>query len=424
MSFQQRPLRVCLDARLISGTLGGIEQFVIGLADGLSKLKDGDEEYLFLAYETSAEWIEPYVDGACRMLYGDAATRRPPWAQKLKALPGARAAFRKLSPLLARGQTTLAPPRSDGTIEGAGIDLMHFTMQSAFLTELPNIYHPWDLQHVHLPQFFSDEERQKREEFYGAFCHQARMVAVATTWTKRDVMQHFKLAEDKVQIVSVAPVLATYPTPTSDDIAAAKQKFALPDAFIFYPAQTWAHKNHIELLEALALLRDRHGLIIPLVSSGHRNDFYMHIERRVRELKLTDQVSFPGFVTPLELQCLYKLCRCVVFPSKFEGWGMPLTEAFLAGAPVACSNATSLPDLVSDAGLIFNPDDVEEMADAIRRLWTNAVLRQTLVERGRKRVALFSWDHTARLFRAHYRRIANRSLTGEDHALLAAPPLL
>jgi glycosyltransferase involved in cell wall biosynthesis len=102
---------------------------------------------------------------------------------------------------------------------------------------------------------------------------------------------------------------------------------------------------------------------------------------------------------------------------------MPLTEAF-SRARRCLLNATSLPDLVSDAGLIFNPDDVEEMADAIRRLWTNAVLRQTLVERGRKRVALFSWDHTARLFRAHYRRIANRSLTDEDRALLAAPPLV
>lgn len=424
MPIKQQPLRVCLDARLISGTLGGIEQFVIGLADGLSKLNDGDEEYFFLAYETSAEWIEPYVRGACRMLYGDAATRRPAWAQKLKAVPGARLAFRTLGNLRARGQTTMAPPRSDGTIESAGIDLMHFTMQSAFLTELPNIYHPWDLQHVHLPQFFSDEERQKREEFYGAFCRQAQMVAVATTWTKRDVMENLKLAEDKVQVVPIAPVLAAYPTPTSDDMAAVKQKFSLPDAFIFYPAQTWAHKNHIKLLEALALLRDRHGLIIPLVSSGHRNDFYTHIEQRASELKLIDQVRFPGFVTPLELQCLYKLCRGVVFPSKFEGWGMPLTEAFLAGAPVACSNATSLPDLVADAGLIFNPDDVEEMADAIRRLWTNEALRQTLVGRGRKRVALFSWDHTARLFRAHYRRTANRPLTGEDRAILAAPPLL
>lgn len=425
MSIKQQPLRVCLDARLISGTLGGIEQFVIGMANGLSKLTDGDEEYLFLAYETSAEWIEPYVHGACRMLYGDAATRRPAWAQKLKALPGARLAFRKLGSLLARGQTTLlAPPRSDGTIEDAGIDLMHFTMQSAFLTELPNIYHPWDLQHVHLPQFFSDSTRQTRETFYGAFCHQARMVAVATTWTKRDVMQHFQLAGDKVQVVPIAPVLTAYPTPTNDDIDAVKQKFSLPDAFIFYPAQTWAHKNHIELMEALALLRDRHGLIIPFVSSGHRNDFYTHIERRVRELEMADQVQFLGFVTPLELQCLYKLCRGVVFPSKFEGWGMPLAEAFQAGAPVVCSNATSLPDLAANAAVLFEPDNVEEMAKAIQDLWTDAELRRTLIERGRKRVALFSWEHTARLFRAHYRRIANRSLNDEDRALLAAPPLV
>jgi hypothetical protein len=124
---------------------------------------------------------------------------------------------------------------------------------------------------VHLPQF-SAIARGKRAKLYGAFCHQARMVAVATTWTKRDVMQHFKLAEDKVQIVPVAPVLATYPTPTSDDIAAAKQNLHCPTRSSLPGANVGA-QNHIELLEALALLRDRHGLIIPLVSSGHRNDF-------------------------------------------------------------------------------------------------------------------------------------------------------
>lgn len=425
MLHEQRPLRVCIDARLISGTSGGVEQVIIGLASALSKLDDGDEEYLFLAYEGEDAWLKPLVGGACRMFYSPAATLHPGWARSLKKFPKVRVALRKLLSLLRkRSPQLLTLPRSDGTLESSGVEVMHFTLQSAFLTDVPSIYQPHDLQHAHLPEFFTAEQRALRDFTYRAFCEQARMVVAMTSWGKRDLIEHFNLPEDKVRIVPWAPVIHAYASPTQDDLAAAQLKFRLPCDFVFYPAQTWPHKNHIKLLEAIALLRDRHGLIVSLVASGHRNDFYTHIEQRARELKLTDQVRFPGFVTPLELQCLYKLCRGVVFPSKFEGWGMPLTEAFLAGAPVACSNATSLPDLVADAGLIFNPDDVEEMADAIRRLWTNEALRQTLVGRGRKRVALFSWDHTARLFRAHYRRTANRPLTGEDRAILAAPPLL
>ncbi len=112
----------------------------------------------------------------------------------------------------------------------------------------------------------------------------------------------------------------------------------------------------------------------------------------------------------------------MVFPSLFEGWGLPVCEAFDAGLPVASSTATGLPDVVGDAGLLFDPASTDEMADAVRRIWTDEELRRSLAERGRKRSELFSWDHTARLFRAHYRRIGGRSLAEEDRILLAAPP--
>jgi glycosyltransferase involved in cell wall biosynthesis len=119
------------------------------------------------------------------------------------------------------------------------------------------------------------------------------------------------------------------------------------------------------------------------------------------------------------LQCLYQLCRCLVFPTKFEGWGLPVTEAFSMGIPVACSNVTCLPDLTGDAALLFDPDQPTDMAAAIRRLWTDETLRATLIERGKKQVARFSWTRTAKIFRAHYRRIGQRFLNEEDRALVA-----
>jgi glycosyltransferase involved in cell wall biosynthesis len=98
-------------------------------------------------------------------------------------------------------------------------------------------------------------------------------------------------------------------------------------------------------------------------------------------------------------------------------------EAFSEGLPVASSTATSLPDLVADAGLLFDPDDTGEIADAVRRLWTDPDLRAELSERGRRRGAQFSFAAAARLLRAHYRHLANRALSEEDRILLEAPPL-
>jgi glycosyltransferase involved in cell wall biosynthesis len=167
-------------------------------------------------------------------------------------------------------------------------------------------------------------------------------------------------------------------------------------------------------------LRDEYHLSVQLVCSGQINGFFSEIWKHIKELGLNDQVQFLGFVSPLELQCLYQLCRCVIFPTKFEGFGMPLMEAFLAGAPAACSNVTCLPELAGDAALLFDPDRPCEIAETIHRLWTNGALCTALVGRGKENVSRFNWEHTARIFRSHYRRVANLTLNEEDHALLAA----
>jgi glycosyltransferase involved in cell wall biosynthesis len=283
---------------------------------------------------------------------------------------------------------------------------------------VPSIYQPWDLQHLHLPEFFTPQAIEEREISYRAFCTQATMVAAASKWSQCDLIRHYELSEDKVRIVAPAAVLSAYPVPTREDIEAARTKFSLPDVFVFYPAQTWPHKNHLGLIEAIAQMRDGLGIRVCLVSSGRLNDFYPEIQKQISERGLMAQVQFLGFVTPLELQCLYQLCRCMVFPSKFEGFGMPILEAFLARVPVACSNVTSLPELAGDAALLFDPYCLAEITEALKRLWTDDVLCRTLIERGQLRVRDFDWAHSARRFRAHYRRIANRALSTEDQALL------
>jgi glycosyltransferase involved in cell wall biosynthesis len=310
---------------------------------------------------------------------------------------------------------------SDGTIERSGIDVMHFTFQNAFLTDVPSLYHPHDLQHLHLPEMFSSREREDREVLYQAFCRQAALVPVSSAWTRDDVIRQYGLPEDVVHVVPLAPPNAGYPIPTQEDIDEVKARLRLPERFIFYPAQTWEHKNHIGLLHALASLRDTAGLTVPLVCSGYKTPHFQKIDRVLETKALRNQVRFVGFIEPLELQCLYQLSTAVVIPTKFEAASFPLYEAFWAGKPSACSSATSLPEQAGDAALVFDPDQPEQIAAAIERLWTDDSLCTSLVEKGHERVKAFSWEKTARIFRAHYRRIGGRELTAEDRELLEEP---
>ena len=410
------PLRICLDARLISGR-GGIEQVIIGLASGLSKLTDGDEQYLLWTLQNADEWLRPYVYGPCRILPGPADRHKDTAMTWLSEhAPRLRRFYHKVK--YSRGRRSMHLEKSDGTIEKAKVDVMHFTKQGAFLTNVSSIYQPHDLQHLHLPQFFTPWHSMDRELKYRAFCQQARMVVAMSSWGKRDLVQHYGLSPEKVCVIPWAPVTAAYPYPSSSDLEAARKKFRLAGEFAYYPAATWQHKNHLSLLSALAVLREKYGLSIPLICSGQISSFFPNIKKQIRDLRLCDQARFIGFVSPLELQCLYRLCRCVIFPTKFEGFGMPLLEAFLAGAPTACSNVTCLPELAADAALLFDPDKPDQIADAIRRLWTDGALRAVLADRGLENVSRFSWERTARIFRAHYRRLGNRRLTEEDRELL------
>ncbi|MGC1802062.1 MAG: glycosyltransferase family 1 protein [Solirubrobacterales bacterium] len=413
-------MRVCIDARTETGLLGGVEQVVIGLAHGLSRLDDGSEEYLFLTTPGKDAWILPYLHGPCRAM---PAGEPPVWAlRRYKA----RDWLSRHLPFVRRPLTPQPGPErvmiSDGTVEWAGIDVVHFPCQMAFLTQVPSIYHPHDLQHLHLPELFTEEDLELRGLWYRAFCEQAALVVMMTSWGRRDLIRHFGLPPEKVVVVPWGSVMDAYPQPSPQQIAETRAALGLPDRFIFYPAQTWRHKNHEGLLETLALIRDRHGEVPPLVCSGHLNDFHPTLERRASELGLQDSVNFVGFVTPLELRCLYEMATALVFPSRFEGWGMPVSEAFASDLPVASSSATGLDEVVGEAALTFDPERPDQIADAVWRLWTDPQLRATLVERGRRRSEGSRVDHAVRVFRAHYRRIAGRRLSDEDRALLTSPP--
>jgi glycosyltransferase involved in cell wall biosynthesis len=414
-------LRVCIDARVDPVRWGGVAGVLLGLAQSLSQLRDGDEQYFFLVPAEGAPWLQPYAapDTFLR-------TATPSWTASARStvgrFPGTRTAWETTMGFRPLRWTPI--PKSDGTLEAASVDLVHFVAQSAFITDVPSIFHPHDLQHVHLPEFFSRFERRRRELQYGTFCRRAAMVAVTSEWVRGDVIRHFGLPAEKVAVVPWAPPTLAYKAPDEATLVQVSKRLELPSRFLAYPALAWPHKNHLALFRAVARLRDEEGISVSLVCTGGESPYASELQSHLRKLALDDQVRWLGFVSPDDLRVLFELCDGVVVPTLFEAASGPVWEAFVAGAPVACSNVTSLPAQVGDAALVFDPHDEAGLVAAVRRLWLDDALKDELARKGRERVREFTWERTAKHFRAHYRRIAGRELDDADRALLDAPPPL
>jgi len=240
---------------------------------------------------------------------------------------------------------------------------------------------------------------------YRAMCEQASKVAVMTEWGKRDLVDKYGLRPEKVAVIPWAPSLQFADVPDEAAVVDARHRLRISGEFLLYPAQTWAHKNHIQLVRAVAQLKAR-GVKVQLICTGHRNEFFPRIEREIHRLHVESQVRFLDFVSTADLFALYRASLAVVFPSKFEGWGVPVTDAMYVGLPVVCSNLPVLCEQTGDAAVTFDPGNLDEMAAAIERVWQDEALRRELAARGRERARQFTWARTADAYRALYRDVA------------------
>jgi glycosyltransferase involved in cell wall biosynthesis len=175
----------------------------------------------------------------------------------------------------------------------------------------------------------------------------------------------------------------------------------LPEGdFVIYPANHWMHKNHDTLLRALQWLKEEKGLKIDAVFTGYDVPNGYPLTQKAAEYGLSEQVYQVGYVTVEELAYLYSRAKMLVFPSLFEGFGIPLVEAIAAGCPVVAANATSLPEIGADAAAYFDPSSPESIGMAIERVWGDEALRQRLIQRGWRRALDFSSTKLAQTHRA------------------------
>ncbi len=398
-------IRVAVDARLFSGASGGVETVLVGLADGLSNVAHPGVDVTFVTYAGHTDWIVNHVGGSIHLV--EVQPPRKPSARVGRMLGPFREPARRLRNAITRVHHHI--PR-DHQFDELDPDVVHFPHQEAGLVSAPFIYQPHDLQHLHMPEFFSKEVLTRRATFYGPLCRAAARVVVGTSWVKDDVVDKFGIAPSKVLVIPLAPVATVASSPN--------RPLALPDAYLLYPAAAWPHKNHARLLEALRVVVDQHP-DVHLVLTGARAG--IDIPAIVAKLTLTDHVHILGFLPERDLAAVYQHARGVVVPTLFESASFPIWEAFERGIPVACSSVTALPRQVGDAAIVFDPYDVGAIAAAMIQLWTDPELRTALIAKGRVRVAEFSWEETARRFLALYRELAGVA-TADDRELLAQEP--
>lgn len=230
----------------------------------------------------------------------------------------------------------------------------------------------------------------------------ARRVVAVSEHTKRDLVTLLGVPAERIHVAGNAPDGQFCPVEDVAWRAAERARLAVPERFLLAVGTLEPRKNLVRLFEALALMRHR-GYRMPLVVAGREGWLYEPIYRRVEEMDLRECVRFLPGPSDRDLMALYNLCDVMVFPSLYEGFGVPPLEALACGAVVVSSNAASLPEVLGDAALFVDPYDVESMAAAIARAIEDLELRRLLRARGPAMAARYTWAESARRVRAALR---------------------
>jgi glycosyltransferase involved in cell wall biosynthesis len=277
--------------------------------------------------------------------------------------------------LLAMGLATARPGPLAAQLEG--VDVVHFPLTIELpRTALPKVVTLHDVQHLDLPELFPRAERALRAAMWHPSLRRAGRVIAISEFVRGRAVAKLGLDAERVRVV-----------PLGLDHDVLEPGTAEREPFVLYPARPWRHKNHVRLYEAFATVRrERPELRLVLTGGG---DFGA----------VPDGVDVRGHVSQAELVSLLQRASALVFPSLYEGFGLPPLEAMACGCPVACSSAAALPETVGDAARLFDPRDPQAIAAAMLD-----VLREPApwVERGLARAERYSWAETARLTDAVY----------------------
>jgi glycosyltransferase involved in cell wall biosynthesis len=290
-------------------------------------------------------------------------------------------------------------------IRRAGVELIHgMALVGPVVSGCPSVVTIHDLSFLHYPENFPASKRLYLRTFTRLSVQRARRVIAISDHTKRDVVAQYGVPPAQVDRIYYGLDPNFRPLPV-DQVAEFRSRRGLPERFILFVGTLEPRKNVVRLIEAYGQLPSP---CPPLLLVGGKGWLYDEIFRRVEALNLIDRVHFVGYIPGEELPWWYNAADLLVYPSVYEGFGLPPLEAMACGTPVITSNVSSLPEVVGEAGLLVDPDDVQALAEAMRRVLADAELRESMRTEGLVQAARFSWQEAARRTVDGYRRALMR----------------
>lgn len=352
---------------LVPGVVGGTEGYATSLLAGLAERTATDTFTVFA--------LPGYVDAY------------PQLAAALRTVLAPVGPGRRVARRVAIEHSWLARQ-----VRREQLDLLHHLGGVAPLAigGPPTVVTLHDLQYLAYPDYFSAGKRRYLATMTGQSLRRARVTMMPSRFTRDEAIRRFGLPVGRTAVVP--PRLSRWSAPTAAARARVRSTYRLAGEFVLYPAATYPHKNHLLLLDAFARVsRGRPDVTLVLTGAtgagawGSARSSAGELTERIARLGLTDRVRTLGYLPRDDLPALYAEAAALAYPSRYEGFGLPVVEAMLAGCPVVAADATALPEVVGDGGLLVDPDDVTAWADALRAVLDDAPLRQRLSAAGATR---------------------------------------
>jgi glycosyltransferase involved in cell wall biosynthesis len=274
------------------------------------------------------------------------------------------------------------------------IDIMWFVTPLYRPVDIPYIATVWDLQHrlqPWFPEVGKAQEWRDRENYFSPFLKRASYIITGTQAGKNEVMEFYQIPSARIKILP-------HPTPVFSAIRKAHddsnilKKYNIPPNYLFYPAQFWAHKNHANLLYAINILREKHGISFPVVFTGSDKGNLPYLKSLVQELSLTEQIHFLGFVPAEDLIALYKQAQALVYVSFFGPENLPPLEAFSLECPVIAADVDGAAEQLGDAAILVDPKKPDDIANAIYSITKDTKQRKKLIRLGKERAEKWNGD--------------------------------
>jgi glycosyltransferase involved in cell wall biosynthesis len=290
-----------------------------------------------------------------------------------------------------------------------GVDLAHVPyFASPLFSAVPTVVTVHDLIPLILPAYRGSPLVRLYTRLVAAAARKAEAIITVSQASRQDIMRYLHIPPERVHVTYEAAGEAFQPVKNEDQRTAIRQKYALPERYLLYLGGFDQRKNLSALLRAFALLvnrQQRPRLVIAGQVPARESPMFPDPRRLVRELGVEERVIFTGWVPEEDKPPLYSGATAFVFPSLYEGFGLPAAEALACGTPVIASNRSSLPEVVGEGGILVEPTDAEALAEAMKVLLVDDALRAELRQSALVQAAKFSWKQTALETLAVYRKV-------------------